>query len=115
MRLGDPRFESFPHETSAAQLRWYIAQTANGVLSIHDLLADFRRVHETVEHQGPPEYASPQEARAIWDVLWAVEFCSADLSQEENPEDWYAPEDVLAVVKRAARQLGAAPGGTGSP
>jgi hypothetical protein len=34
-----------------------------------------------------------------------VEFCSLDISKEENPEDWYIPEEVLAVVKRAAARL----------
>ena len=105
MRLGDPRFASYPAQPGTEQLRWYITRTAAGVLSIHELLADFRRVHESVEHSGPPEYASSEEARAIWDVLWAVEFCSVDIAQEENPKDWYIPDDVLAVVKRAARQL----------
>ena len=108
MRLGDPRFESYPQQPGAGQLRWYIERTASGELTIHELLADFRRVHEAIELSGPPEYASPAEARAIWDVLWAVEFCSADIARETNPQDWYLPEEVLAVVKRAARQLSGA-------
>jgi hypothetical protein len=105
MRLGDPRFESYPAQPGTQQLRWYIQRTAEGVLSIDELLADFRAVHEAVEHSGPPAYASAAAARAIWDVLWAVEFCSADLTREANPADWYSPAEVLAVVKRAARQL----------
>ncbi len=108
MRLGDPRFASYPPQPGTDQLRWYIQQTANGQLSIHELLADFRRVHETVEQAGPPEYASAAEARAIWDVLWAVEFCSADIAREAHPNDWYIPEEVLAVVKRAAQQMAGA-------
>jgi hypothetical protein len=105
MRLGDPRFVNFPAQPGAEQLRWYIRRAAEGVLTIDEFLADFRRVHETTERGGAPEYASPEEARAIWDVLWAVEFCSADIAKEANPNDWYLPEEVLAVVKRAARQL----------
>ncbi len=105
MRLGDPRFDSYPPQPGADQLRWYIQRTADGVLSIQEFVADFRAVHEASEHRGPPVYASPEEARAIWDVLWAVEFCSANITQENNPEDWYIPDEVLAVVKRAARQL----------
>lgn len=105
MRLGDPRFESYPNQTGAEQLRWYIRRAAAGVLSIQEFLADFRAVHEAVEHSGPPGFASPEEARAIWDVLWAVEFCSVDPAQEDNPEDWYIPDEILAVVKRATRQL----------
>lgn len=105
MRPGDPRFESFPTTTAVGQLRWYIQQAANGTLTIHEFLEDFRKVHETIERSGPPEYASRDEAKAIWDVLWAVEFCSPDIAKEENPEDWYIPEEVLAVVKRAAVKL----------
>jgi hypothetical protein len=105
MRLGDPRFQSYPQTTGVGQLRWYIRQTAQGALSIAEFLDDFRKIHEAVERTGPPEYASPNEAKAIWDVLWAMEFCSPDISREENPEDWYIPEEVLAVVKRAVERL----------
>lgn len=105
MRSGDARFRSFPPETGVSQLRWYILQTAEGRLNIHEFLADFRKLHEAIERAGPPEYTSREEAQAIWDVLWAVEFCSPDITREENPEDWYIPEEVLAVVRRAAKQL----------
>jgi hypothetical protein len=105
MRLEDPRFQTFPTEVGVSQLRWYIQQTANGVLGIQELLADFRDLHEAIERIGPPEYASRDEAQAIWDVLWAVEFCSPDISKEEDPEDWYIPEEVLAIVRRAAKVL----------
>lgn len=105
MRLGDPRFADFPTTPGAAQLRWYIRKTAQGTLTISEFLADFRALHETIEQTGAPEFASQEEARAVWDALWAVEFCSADLSKEENPEDWYSPDDVLAIVKRSATKL----------
>ena len=105
MRPADPRFESFPANPDVGQLRWYIQQTARGTLTIQEFLEDFRKVHEAIERAGPPEYASRDEAKAIWDVLWAVEFCSLDISKEENPEDWYIPEEVMAVVKRAATKL----------
>ena len=106
MHPGDPRFQTFPPETGVSQLRWYINQAAAGALTIEEFLADFRTIHEAIEKLGHPEYASREEARAIWDVLWAVEFCSYDITKEENPNDWYAPEEVLAVVKRAAEKLG---------
>jgi hypothetical protein len=105
MRLGDPRFANFPQTPGAAQLCWYIRQTAQGVLTINEFLADFRPLHERIEQSGAPEFASPEEARAVWDALWAVEFCSPDAAREDNPEDWYTPEDVLAIVKRAATKL----------
>ncbi len=105
MRLADPRFQTCPTTTGVAQLRWYIRQTAADALTIHEFLQDFRKVHEAVERLGTPEYATPAEARAVWDVLWAVEFCSLDIAKEETPEDWVLPEEVLAVVKRAASKL----------
>lgn len=105
MRVSDPRFESFPRQAGVAQLRWYIRQTAAGVLTIQEFLTDFRNLHEAVERAGSPEYATPEEARAVWDVLWAVEFCSPDPSREDSPEDWYIPTEVLAIVRRAAEKL----------
>ncbi len=110
MRLGDPRFDSCPSRPGAGQLRGHIQRTAEGALSLHELPADFRAVHAAAEHRAPPEYDSSEEARAIWDVLWAVAFCSVNAAQEANPEDWHIPDAVLGVVKRAARQLdGTAP------
>lgn len=105
MTPGDPRFATCPPESGVAQLRWYIRQAAAGVITIHEFLSDFRKIHENAERHSAPEYASPTEAKAIWDVLWAVEFCSPNIAAEENPEDWVIPEEVLAVVKRAANQL----------
>jgi len=106
MHPGDPRFQTFPTEPGIDQLRWYITQAAAGALTIQEFLADFRSLHESIEKTGHPDYASKEEARAIWDVLWAVEFCSPDTSKEENPDDWYTPEEVLVVVKRTAEKLG---------
>ena len=105
MSFNDLRFATCPPQAGVAQLRWYIQQAAAGVLTIHEFLRDFRTVHENAERHGAPNYASPAEAKAIWDVLWAVEFCSPNIAQEENPEDWVIPEEVLAVVKRAAEKL----------
>jgi hypothetical protein len=109
LHAGDPRFDSFPPEPGIAQLRWYVTQTAAGVLTIDELVADFRALHEASERLGPTLFASPAEARATWDVLWAVEFCSPTAAAEQNPEDWYSPEQVLAVVQRAAARLHPAP------
>lgn len=105
MRPNDPRFATYPTEIGVAQLRWYIRQVAAGVLTVDEFLAEVRQVHEAVEKLGQPQYATPEEARAIWDVLWAVEFCSKDIGAEENPEDWYIPAEVLVIVKRALDKL----------
>lgn len=107
MRDGDPRFATFPRQPGLDQLRWFIRQTAEGHMSIAEFLQDFRRLHEDAERAGAPAYASPEEARAIWDVLWAVEFCAPEATPLDNPEDWYIPEEVLAIVQRAAKHLSA--------
>jgi len=104
-RSGDSRFETFPSAVNVEQLRWYIRQTAAGVLSIQEFLADFRTIHERIEQRGRPAYASKEEAQAIWDVLWAAEYCSLDISHEENPEEWIIPEEVLMTIRRSARRL----------
>lgn len=105
MTAGDPRFSTFPSQPGLGQLRWYIHQTASGSLTIAEFLQDFRRLHEDAERQGAPAYASPEEARAIWDVLWAVEFCAPAGAKIDSPEDWYIPEEVLVIVQRAAKHL----------
>ena len=106
-RPNDPRFTSCPADPGVEQLRWYIRQAAAGVITIREFIADFRPVHEEIERLGGADYASPEEGRAVWDVLWAVEFCSENVAGEENPEDWIIPEEVLTVVKRAVDKLAA--------
>ena len=103
---NDPRFETLPKEIGVEQLRWYIRRTAEGVLTIREFLASFREVHERIEQRQRPYYASKEEAQAIWDVLWAAEYCSPDITQEENPEEWYIPEELLLVIKKSAPKLG---------
>jgi len=105
MHAHDPRFATFPPEPGIAQLRWYLRQTAEGKLSIREFIDDFRKVHEAAEQAGGVKYASPEESRAVWDALWAVEFCATDVSQKENPEDWHIPEEVLVVVQRVVKHL----------
>ena len=101
----DPRFATFPRESGIAQLRWYIRQAASGAITIHEFLADFREVHERIEQVQRPAYASKEEGQAIWNVLWAAEYCSLDITQEDVPEEWCIPEEVLMVVKQAAPKL----------
>jgi hypothetical protein len=103
----DPRFATFPRNTGLAQLRWYIRQAAEGAITIREFLADFRNLHEQIEAIQRPAYASKEEAQAIWNVLWAAEYCSLDITQEDVPEDWCIPEEVLMVVKQAAPKLAA--------
>ncbi len=102
----DPRFATFPKEVGVEQLRWYIRQAAAGALTIQEFLGDFRDVHERIEQVQRPVYASKEEGQAIWDVLWATEYCSLDITHEENPEEWYIPEEVLVIIRKSAQKLG---------
>ncbi|MCS6909202.1 MAG: hypothetical protein NZM11_01330 [Anaerolineales bacterium] len=102
MHKGDPRFATCPSEPGIQQLRWYIRQAAAGTLPIDEFLRDFRRAHEDAERAGNLTYASDEESRAVWDVLWAMEFAAAN---RMPPGEGYSSAEVLAVVRRAAKHL----------
>jgi hypothetical protein len=105
-RNTDPRFASLPAQPGIEQLRWYIRQTAAGAVTVHEFLNDFRAVHEAAEKAGGARYASEEEARAVWDALWAVEFCVGTAPRPEgDPDERMIPEEVLVTVKRAALHL----------
>ena len=101
----DPRFATFPNTVGVPQLRWLIDQVAENNLPIEELIARFRNIHEAMESASPPKYKNKEEARLIWDVLWAVEFYSTDPAKEENPEEWVSANDLVAEVKRVAKRL----------
>lgn len=107
MHEGDPRFATCPAEPGIQQLRWYIRQAAAGTLTIDEFLRDFRRAHEDAERAGKVAYASDEESRAIWDVLWAMEFAASDRTPSDEMEERYIPAEVLAVIQRAAKYLAA--------
>ncbi len=88
-----------------AQLRWLIEHVAAGQLPVTALLHAFRGLYEAIERQGRPLYRSKEEARLIWDVLWALEFYSPDPSREANPAEWNDADALLAEVQRAGRRL----------
>jgi hypothetical protein len=106
-RNTDPRFASLPTRPGIEQLRWYIRQTAAGAITIHEFLQHFRAAHEAAEKAGGARYASEEEARAVWDALWAVEFCVGTAPRPEgDPDERMIPEEVLVVVKHSAPHLG---------
>ncbi len=94
-----------PPERGVAQLRWLIERVAAGELPLDALIGRFRALYEGVEEAGRPQYRSKEEARLIWDVLWALEFYSPDPSREANPSEWNDAGAVRAVVQEAARRL----------
>jgi len=102
---ADPRYATFPAEVGVPQLRWLIMEVAEEHLPPQELIASFKGLHEAIERAGRPAYVSKAEARLIWDVLWALEFYSPHREQESNPAEWNSAVEVLAEVKRVARQL----------
>ena len=94
-----------PPEKGVAQLRWLIEHVASGDLPLEALIGSFRALYEGVEEVGRPQYRSKEEARLIWDVLWALEFYSPDPSRESDPTEWNDAARVRAVVQDAAQRL----------
>lgn len=105
MNTDDPRFATFPAEPGMGQLRWLIAHTASGVITVPELHARFRPIHEALERQGRVPYSSREEARLIWDVLWVLEFYTTDPAREENPDEWNDAAAVLTEIRRVADAL----------
>lgn len=94
-----------PAQPGLGQLYWLIEHVAEGRLTVGELISSFRAQHEAMERGGRPQYRSKDEARLIWDVLWALEFYSADPSREPNPKEWNDDAAVLAEVQRVHRAL----------
>ncbi len=104
--MADPNaLSAMPAETGLDQLLWLIHSVAEGRLAVEALLANFRSVHEAIERQGRPQYRSKEEARLIWDVLWALEFYSPHPAREANPAEWNDAAGVLAEVRRVSQHL----------
>jgi hypothetical protein len=94
-----------PPEKGVAQLCWLIERAAAGELPMDALIGNFRTLYEGVEEMGRPQYRSKDEARLIWDVLWALEFYSPDPSRESNPTEWNDVGAVRVIVQDAAERL----------
>jgi hypothetical protein len=99
----DPRFATYPAQPGVLQLRWLIQNVAEGKLPVHELIRHFRLIHESIEKAGRPRYASKEESRLIWDILWVLEFYSPDPAKEAVPDDWNDAATVLTEVRRVAR------------
>ena len=86
-------------------LRQIIAQVAGGALPVQTLIGTFPRLHEAIERAGRPFYRSKDEARLIWDILWALEFYSPDPSRQPNPAEWNDAAAILEEVQRVNERL----------
>jgi hypothetical protein len=106
MTAAEP-LPGLPPEQGVAQLRWLIQRVAAGELPVQVLISNFRSFYESLERLGRPQYRSKEEARLIWDVLWVLEFYSADPARETDPSEWNTADQVMAVVREAARRLDA--------
>jgi hypothetical protein len=102
---ADPSLPPRPAQPGLGQLYWLLEQVAAGRLPVSELIASFRGLHEAIERTGRPQYRSKDEARLIWDVLWALEFYSPDPSREANPREWNDEAAVLAEVRRVWQAL----------
>jgi hypothetical protein len=86
-------------------LRQLIAQVAGGALPVQTLIVTFRHLHESMERSGQPVYRSKDEARLIWDILWALEFYSPDPRHQANPAEWNDDAAILEEVQRVNERL----------
>ena len=103
--MADSPLGPFPTHPGVDQLVWLIRAAAASEITLPDFIKSFRAVHEAVESAGRIKYASYEQARLIWDVLWDLEYYSPDPEKEESPEEWTSAETVMKTVKRAAEKL----------
>jgi hypothetical protein len=102
--------DSFSVHMGADQLVRLIHAAAAREIGPQDFVESFRDLHEALEASGRVRYASKEQARLIWDVLWELEFYSPDPSREPHPEEWNTIEMVMKTVERVAGKLAALPG-----
>ena len=100
MADDSPLAGGMPAQPGLGQLHWLITRTAEGGLPIGELIGNFRSLHEAIERSGRLQYRAKDEARLIWDLLWALEFYSPDPSRQGNPKEWNDDAAVLAEVQR---------------
>jgi len=82
-----------------------IQDAASGVITPESFIRLLRETHEALERAGRVRYASKEQARLIWDVLWDLEYCSPDPSKEARPSDWHTVAHLMKTVKHTAEKL----------
>ena len=90
---------------STQELVRLIREAAAGRLPAAEFIQAFGAEHDALERAGGARYASPEQARLIWDVLWAVAFYAPNLSQAEDLEAALPAEAVMLIVRRVADKL----------
>lgn len=103
--MADTHFDSASAHLTVNQLVQLIHAAAAGQIAPQAFVDSFREVHEAVEAVGRVHYASKEQARLIWDVLWELEYYSPDPAGQERPEEWNSIEAVMKTVKRVAGKL----------
>ncbi len=94
-----------PPPPGVDQLVWLIRAADTGEVQPEAFIKSFRAAYEAIEAIGRVGYASKEQARLIWDVLWSLEYYSPDPSKEARPDDWNSLETVLKTVHRTAQKL----------
>ncbi len=82
-----------------------IQDAASGEVAPERFMRLFRETHEALERAGRVRYASKEQARLIWDVLWDIEYCSPDPAKEERPGDWHTTDHLMKTVRHSAEKL----------
>lgn len=95
----------FPTQPGVDQLVWLIRAADAGEVQPEAFIQKFRDTYESIEANGRVGYASKDQARLIWDVLWSLEYYSPDPSKESRPDDWNTLEAVMKIVHRTAQKL----------
>ena len=92
-------------QSNADELVRLIQDAASGAVTPEMFIRLFREAHEALERAGRVRYASKEQARLIWDVLWDLEYYSPDPSKEARPSDWHTLDEVMKTVKHSAEKL----------
>lgn len=95
-------------DPTPAPLIALIHEFADGDISVEQFVETFKETHESLERQGHVRYANRDQARLIWDVLWALEFFD-EAASEHSPRYVHNAETVVREVNRVSvhlRELG---------
>lgn len=96
---------TLPTEPDVQRLVDLIMAAARGEQETSVFIKTFQRTYESLESQGRIHYASKEQARLIWDVLWDLEYYSTDPSAQEDPAEWHTLAEIEKTIQRVAAKL----------